>query len=64
MHPGWRQLLIAQRNHEFDSAKVIDPRNIEQYVLDNVPGNGGDVTVIDPGVAAQSARFYRVRVLL
>jgi len=32
-------------------------------VQDSVPGTGGDVTVIDPGGAGQSARFYRVRLL-
>ncbi len=32
-------------------------------VQDNVTGSGGDVTVVDPGGAGQSARFYRVRLL-
>ena len=53
---------LLGRQYTVERKEVLDGA-AWSVVQDNVPGTGGDVTVIDPAAAAQPARFYRVRVL-
>ncbi len=53
---------LLGRQYAVERKDVLDG-TAWSVVQDDVPGNGGDVTVMDSGGAGQSARFYRVRLL-